>query len=83
MPSWSFLATTTRREQPALEGYIRESWRQRVHCGSVKPGEPDPVSEHLAYAYRGIAQARGRIKACEQALDAMERGQLPLLHWKD
>lgn len=40
---------------------------------------PDPVSEALAYAYREIRYHRGRILACNAALDEMDRTNSPLL----
>jgi hypothetical protein len=67
----------------AIESWARESWRQRVHAGSVRPTDPDPVSEQLAYAYRGISYARGKLTAAEQALDSMGMSGMPLFRKRD
>lgn len=65
-----------------IEPFLVENWRQRVHCGSVKPGEPDPVSQQLASCYRSIRYSKGRIKAGDEALNGIERDSQPLFHWK-
>jgi hypothetical protein len=67
----------------ALEPWSVERWQRAVHACSVKPDEPDPVSQHLAFCYRDIRYSRGRIKAAERALDGMDRESNPLLHWND
>jgi hypothetical protein len=67
----------------ALEGWIKERWRQAVHAGSNRPTDPDPVSDHLASCYRDIRYSKGRIVAGEQAFADMGRGTHPLLHWQD
>src|SRR5262249_21798884 len=67
----------------AIEPFIVENWRQRCHSCSVKPGEPDPVSQQLASCYRSIRYSRGRIKAGDVALNGLERDSMPLLFWKD
>jgi hypothetical protein len=67
----------------ALHESTREYWRRRVHAGDVRPGEPDPVSEHLTYAYRGIGDLKGKLETYRQLLDDLERDSHPLLHWKD
>ena len=67
----------------ALHESTREHWRRQVHAGNVRPDEPDPVSEHLTYAYRGIGDLKGRLEVYRQLLDDLERDGRPLLHWKD
>jgi hypothetical protein len=65
----------------AIQPWVREAWRQKAHVCETQ-GVPDPVSEAMAYAYRDIRYHRGRIAACTAALDAMERGNSPLLFWR-
>jgi hypothetical protein len=67
----------------ALHESTQEYWRRQVHAGNVRPDEPDPVSEHLTYAYRGIGDLKGRLEIYCQLLDDLERDGRPLLHWKD
>jgi hypothetical protein len=67
----------------AIDDWIAEHWRQRVHTGSVKSTDFDPVSTQLASCYREIRYSKGRIVACEQALADLERDRFPLLHWQD
>lgn len=62
----------------AIQSWVREAWRQKVHTCETQ-GVPDPVSEALAYADRDIRYHRGRITAYNQALDAMDHHNSPLL----
>jgi uncharacterized membrane protein YccC len=70
------------RGMEAIPESIRESWRQRVHAGEDRPGQ-DPISQAMAWTYHEIRSQRGRIRACEQALDDIDRAQSPLLFPRD
>jgi hypothetical protein len=80
---FAYYVSVKKHGMNGISPYLRDDWQARVHSCSVKPEDPDPVSEQLAFAYRDIRWGKGTLAACDAAIFEVDRVNEPLLRGLD